>query len=389
MSPGSTTIPPTTALAASPSPASGNHDNNDEDSDTHDDCPFRQLLSVRPASCTPRPRPGGSGRGGRVKEERGSGKSVRFADTVIGPDGNPFTPAAGRGDAATLYRNGVVNMGKFYRRSDGRFVTRGGRRPATARERGPPVPPRPPLTAQYSQKANQYQAVNTNNECHKKCPFRELLNNRPSKSVPKSWRSLSEGRPRLVGEGPKRPGMRVSGVSAPRWEHAPSKLNGGTSLTKSSQNLRGEEVDSRDIKLPITYKNISLYVVGWPKLEAVRKTSASSRTRSSSCPVNSTVTSKSRPRTSSAPADSTCVPTATTPASSPRCTSATNSSTSLLGDTYTLTAVDASDCGSGNTSSLASKDQSGHTAATRSSLNPKTWPFCSPKTHSHHGVGCK
>lgn len=391
MSPGSTTLPPTVALAASPSSATGNHDNHDVDSDTHDDCPFRQLLSVRPASCTPRPRPGGVGRGGRVKDERGSGKSVRFADTVLGSDGNPFIPGSSGGDAATPYRNGVVNMGKFYRRSDGRFVTRGGgRRPATAKERCPPVPPRPPLTTQYSHKLSQYQTLNTNNECHKKCPFRDLLNNRPHKSVSKSWRSLSEGGPRLVGEGPKRLGMRVSGVSAPRWEHASSKSNGGTSHPKSPSNTIREEVDGRDIKLPVTYKNISLYVVGWPKLEAVRKNSASSRTRSSSCPVNSIATPKSRVRTNSAPASSTSVSTtSTTPTSPPRCTSATTSSVSPSRGAYTSIALDTSDCDSRNASFIALKDQSSHNAATRSSFSPKTWPFCSPRTHSHHGIGCK
>lgn len=386
MSPGSTSLPPTTALAATPSTSTDNH--HDEDSDTHDDCPFRQLLSVRPASCTPRPRPSGAGRGGRLKEERGSGKSVRFADTVTGPDGSPFTPGAGRGDAATPYRTGVVNMGKFYRRSDGRFVTRGGgRRPATAKERAPPVPPRPPLTAQYSHKPGQHQLLNTSYECHKKCPFRELLNNRPHKSVPKSWRSLSEGRPRLVGEGPKRPGMRVSGVSAPRWEHGGGKLNAGASLGlgKAPQGTRdgAEEVDARDIKLPVTYKNISLYVVAWPKLEAVRKNSP--RTRSSSCPINATTAPKSRPRTRSAPAGTTWAPTA----APTRCTSATTRSASLTDDAYTGTPADTSECGAGDTSPSASREQSGTKTTTRFSLSPKTWPFCTPKAHSHHGVGCK
>ncbi|MPC71895.1 hypothetical protein E2C01_066186 [Portunus trituberculatus] len=381
MGPGSTALPPATALAASPSPTSGKHDTRAAEDDTHDDCPFRQLLSVRPASCTLLPRTsGGMGRGGRLSDTRGGGKSVRFADTVTGSDGLPVTPGTHRkGDATTPYKNGVVNTGKFYRRSDGRFVTRGGsRRPATAKERVTPSSARPQAAGQYSLgKTSQYQQQF---ECRKNCQFKEQVSNRPHKSVHKTWRSLaSEGRPRLVGEGPRRSRIKVTGVSAPRWEHVDNKQKGDAFSAKQCPPKAGKGRDEVDEKCSAAYKNALL--VGWPKFEANRKV-ASQRTRSLSCPQNSPVIQRPRFRTSSAPVGSTSA--AISPTTTTSCSAASPRSTSAP---VTRASRNVSHHSSKSNTSLC--DHLASRAATRSSFSPKTWPFCSAKSQSYHGVGCR
>ena len=387
MGPGSTSLPPTRGVAASPSPTFSKQHNHAHEDDTHDDCPFRQLLSVRPASCTLLPRsPCVVGRGGRVSDVRGRGKSVRFADTVTGSDRVSTIPGVRRkGESTTSCRNGVVNTGKFYRRSDGRFITRGGgRRPATAKERGAPPPARPHPTPQYNQGNTDRHMEQF--ECRKNCPFRELLGNRPHKSVHKTWRSLaSEGRPRLVGEGPRRAGMKVTGISAPRWEYMEKRQKGDISLAKQLQPTAGEDKDEVDEKCSAAYKNSSL-LVGWPKFEADRKTT-NLRTRSLSCPQNSTVSQKLRFRTNSAPGGSSSVPSSTTTSA---CHSATRSTSApATRDVYSPTTSNILASSSKNKSSSSLCDQAASRASTHSSFSPKTWPFCSSKSQSHHGVGCR
>lgn len=385
MGPGSTALPLATTLAASPSPTCGKHDIRGAEDGTHDDCPFRQLLSVRPASCTLLPRTsGGVGRGGRLSDTRGGGKSVRFADTVTGPDGLPVTPGTRRkGDVTTPYKNSVVNTGKFYRRSDGRFVTRGGgRRPATAKERVTQSSARPQAAGQYSLgRTSQYQQQF---ECRKNCQFKEQVSNRPHKSVHKTWRSLAaEGRPRLVGEGPRRSRMKVTGVSAPRWEHVDNKQKGDASSAKQGAPKAGEGRDEVDERRSAAYKNALL--VGWPKFEANRKV-ASQRTRSLSCPQNSPVIQRPRFRTSSAPVGSTSAPASTTTSS---CSSASPRSTSAPATRGVHSSASRSTAGHNSKNSASLCDHLASRAATRSSFNPKTWPFCSAKSQSHHGVGCR
>lgn len=177
--------------------------------------------------------------------------------------------------------------------------------------------------------------------------------------------------------------MRVTGVSAPRWEHMGKRQKGDISLGKQSQPKEGEGKDEVDEKCPATYTNSSL-LVGWPKFEASRNTT-NLRTRSSSCPQNSTVNPKPRLRTNSAPGGSTSVPTSTTTtATSPRSTSAP-----ATRGAYSSTTRNTSVSNSKSNSSSSLRDQTVNRAAMRSSFSPKTWPFCNSKSQSHHGVGCR
>lgn len=169
----------------------------DSESDTHDDCPFRLILSIRPSSCRMVRRAArAGGRGKRVGEARAHGKTVRFADsvvqgTVVGGAsgyGRPQSSAGGgRGSSSPPPQgNDTVDVvgRRFYRRSDGRFVNKGGVRLDPAGVYGPiPYTGSHPVTPQDIIRNIHYRDRNVDRENHDNCPFRELLRIRPRQTT--------------------------------------------------------------------------------------------------------------------------------------------------------------------------------------------------------------
>lgn len=234
--------------------AESDGDSDDDASDAHERCPFRQILSIRPASwramVVQHSGPLDSlvaVRGQRLSD--GRGKSVRFADSE-------WRYRMGGGDT---YLNGYYDVnrnapekgsrGRFYRRHDGRFVTRSEPRLDIPGVYGPiPYSKAQPVSPQDILRNIRYQARCSAWENHENCPFREILRIQPGK--------VSSARDKL-----QKKAKATSTSPSIRRRHTLPDMK-VTGLRATSQGLRDLVVEETD---PVARK--------WPSLrEAPRKT---------------------------------------------------------------------------------------------------------------------
>lgn len=194
-----------------------------EDSDTHEHCPFRQILSIRPASWRAMVQHSAASDGlGAVRGHRlsdGRGKSVRFADSE-------WRYCLGGGDT---YLNGCYDVnsnvtdkggrGRFYRRHDGRFMTRSEPRLDIPGVYGPiPYSRAQPVSPQDILRNIRYQDRCSGWENHENCPFREIMRIQPGRASAARDKLQKKAKTRSVSPSIKRrhtlPDMKVTGLRA-------------------------------------------------------------------------------------------------------------------------------------------------------------------------------